>query len=143
MRRRQVLATTAGLMTLAGCLADDVIDPTVDVRDHDAYGSILTDSGGISLYMFDEDDQSEDESACLNECAEDWPPLRFEGDPVAEEHVTAELAKIERPDGPDQVTANGWPLYYWDADRRPGDVDGQGRDGSWWLLDPAGEPIRE
>lgn len=143
MRRRQLLAMATGVTVFAGCLADDIIDPTVDVLEHDEYGPILTDSGGISLYLFDEDEQGGEESACLEACADDWPPLRFEGDPVAEDVVSADLGKIDRPDGPEQVTANGWPLYYWLDDRRPGDVDGQGRDGTWWLLDPAGEPIRE
>jgi len=57
--------------------------------------------------------------------------------------VTAELTTYEREDGQTQVAANGWPLYYFANDETPGDTNGQGVGDVWWVLDPAGMPIRE
>jgi len=49
---------------------------------------------------------------------------------------------FEREDGDAQVAANGWPLYYYASDGDPGDVTGHGVRDVWWVLDPAGEPVR-
>ncbi len=117
-------------------------DATVQVTDHEEYGEILVGPDGLTLYMFDADEQGAGESACHDGCAENWPPLTDE-DPAAGDGVTAELTTFERPDGSSQVAANGWPLYYWMNDEEPGDVDGQGVNDGWWVLSPAGEPIRE
>ncbi len=117
-------------------------EPTVQVREDDEHGDILVGSDGMTLYMFDADEQGAGESACQNGCAENWPPLTAE-DPVAGEAVTADLSTFERQDGSVQVAANGWPLYYWINDEEPGDVDGQGVNDVWWVITPAGEPVRE
>ncbi|ALX66630.1 COG4315 family predicted lipoprotein [Microbacterium sp. XT11] len=42
-------------------------------------------------------------------------------------------------DGDKQITLNGWPLYYFAGDEKAGDVKGQGVNGVWWVLTPAGE----
>ena len=39
------------------------------------------------------------------------------------------------------MTLNGWPLYYYSGDKTPGDTNGQGVGGVWWVLTPAGDPI--
>ena len=114
---------------------------TVNVRSHDEHGDILVDSEGMSLYMFDSDTQGEAASTCYDSCAESWPPLTGE-DPQAGDGVTAELSTFERDGGEMQVVANGWPLYYFASDSAAGDVKGQGVGDVWWLLDPAGKPIR-
>jgi hypothetical protein len=56
--------------------------------------------------------------------------------------VTAELAIFERDTCETQVAAGGWPLYYFASDGSPGDVEGQGANGVWWVLAPDGTPIR-
>jgi predicted lipoprotein with Yx(FWY)xxD motif len=54
------------------------------------------------------------------------------------------LGTTTRSDGTKQVTYKGHPLYYFIADKRPGQITGQG-DGSfgakWWLLTPSGSAI--
>ncbi len=51
------------------------------------------------------------------------------------------LGTTERDDGSLQVTYNDWPLYYYFDDPQPGDVNGQGANDVWYVLDPAGEMI--
>jgi predicted lipoprotein with Yx(FWY)xxD motif len=106
-------------------------------------GDVVVDPEGMTLYMFDKDTQGGDTSACTGQCLEQWPPLITTADAPTGTDVTGELGTIETPDGELQVTLNGWPLYYWVNDKAAGDTTGQAVGGVWWVLDPAGEPIRD
>lgn len=147
--RRQLLYASGMSVGLSGCLGnitepgddEEMPDPTVRVSSTDEYGDILVDADGMALYMFDQDTQGEPMSACYDGCAEAWPPLIVEGDVTAGEDVSAELTTFEREDGSLQVAANGWPLYYFDSDEEPGDVNGQGVNDVWWVLRPDGTRI--
>lgn len=123
----------------------DTVDSntTVGVREQDEHGPILVGPDGVTLYMFDEDDPGGPESTCVEDCAEHWPPLTVEDDPVVGQEVKAAMSTIERDDGSQQVTANSWPLYEWHGDETPGDATGQGVDDAWWVLEADGTPIRD
>lgn len=104
-------------------------------------GPILVDAEGMTLYAFTQD--SADQSACTGGCADIWPPLTVEGEPAAGEGVTADMLGIlTRADGSMQVTYNGHPLYTYSEDAAPGDANGQGFGGSWYVVGPDGELIR-
>lgn len=128
--------TTAGNGTTTDGTAGDV---TVAVRTVEPYGDILVDDEGMTLYLFTRDEDGE--SVCYDDCADAWPPLVVEGEPTAGDGVTAELATTERRDGSMQVTAGGWPLYYFTPDERPGDANGQAVGGVWYVLAPDGSMI--
>lgn len=116
-------------------------EPTVAVADT-SLGEILVDAEGMTLYMFDPDEQGE--STCYDDCATAWPPLVVEEDPVAGEGADESLlGTVERDDGAMQVTYNDWPLYYWQQDTEAGDTTGQAVNDVWWVVGPDGEPIRE
>lgn len=125
---------------LAGCTGDDEIDLSGDVNvySHRGIGDILVGPEGLTLYMFDLDSQGDPTSACYDDCATNWSPLTVMDDPTTGEGVTATLSTFERDDGENQVAANGWPLYYFAADGDMGDIEGQGVEGVWWVLDTAG-----
>ena len=62
------------------------------------------------------------------------------------------LATAKRQDGRKQVRYGGHLLYTYvgarslglpPRDRKPGDVNGQGVIGAWWVLSPAGKPIKK
>ena len=97
---------------------------------------------GLSLYMFDSDTRGDPTSTCYDSCADAWPPLTVEGDPTAGDGVTAPLDTFEREDGTMQVSAGGWPLYYFASDETPGDLKGQGVNDVWWVLRPDGTPVK-
>lgn len=104
-------------------------------------GEVLVDGEGMTLYMFDKDEQGE--STCYDDCATAWPPLTVEGEPTVGEGLDdSMIATVERTDGTMQVTYNSWPLYYWQDDAAPGDVKGQAVNDVWWVLGVNGEPIR-
>jgi predicted lipoprotein with Yx(FWY)xxD motif len=106
-------------------------------------GTILTDTKGRAVYLFEADTGST--STCTGGCATEWPPLTTPGPPVAGTGVNAALlATSPRPDGTTQVTYNGHPLYYYDDDHGPGTTEGQGENSygaKWYLLTPAGLKI--
>lgn len=122
---------------------------TVNVSESADFGSVLVDGNGMSLYVFMADTQNSGTSTCGDDdgCAEEWPPLISDGDPVAGEGVDAAmLGTITREDGTSQVTYNGWPLYLFEEDTAAGDTNGQGIDefgGLWFLISPAGEAIQQ
>jgi predicted lipoprotein with Yx(FWY)xxD motif len=106
-------------------------------------GTILVDSSGRTLYLFEKD--SGTTSACSGACASAWPPLRANGKPTVGSGVDASLVGITtRSDGKPQVTYNGHPLYLFSGDQATGDTNGQGSaafGASWFALNPAGDEI--
>lgn len=117
---------------------------TVNVAEVGTFGQALVDAEGRSLYLFTNDTQNSGTSSCTSECLVNWPPLFTNGDPVAGEGVDASLlGTIILPDGTSQVTYNGWPLYYYIDDTAVGDTNGQGVEGVWFLVTPAGEMIEQ
>jgi predicted lipoprotein with Yx(FWY)xxD motif len=105
-----------------------------------ALGTILTDSHGNTLYVFLAD--TEGESTCYDECADNWPALRARGELVGGEGVDGSLlGTAERTDGTLQVTYAGRPLYYFAGDQQPGDTNGQEIGDVWYVVAPDGEPV--
>jgi hypothetical protein len=43
--------------------------------------------------------------------------------------VTGQLGTLTRADGTTQVTYAGLPLYFWEGDKKPGDITGNGIEG--------------
>lgn len=101
-------------------------------------GDVLTDADGMTLYMFTEDGGGG--SACVGSCLSTWPILK--GKPDAGSGADAGLiGTIKRGDGDTQATYGGHPLYYYAGDSSSGDVNGQGVQGTWWVLDAQGQPV--
>jgi len=97
----------------------------------------LVDANRLTLYTFAFDHDGE--STCYGHCAEEWPPLLV-GDgmqPTGDDGVVGQLGTVEREDGSQQVTYNGWPLYYYHDDTAAGDDAGQGVDDVWFAAQPA------
>lgn len=104
-------------------------------------GTILVDSEGRTLYDFHKDKGST--SACYGSCAGAWPPLLTEGEPQAKGGAQAGmLGTTKRKDGTTQVTYNGWPLYTYVGDQKPGEANGNDIDqfgAQWYALQPDGQ----
>jgi predicted lipoprotein with Yx(FWY)xxD motif len=135
-------AAEAAQLAATAPLGDAGDLPTVQVASHTEYGDFLVDGDGMSLYIFMED--ADGTSTCNGLCAENWPPLIADGDPVAGSGVDqALLSTSARDDGSLQVTYNGQPLYRFVEDALPGDTGGQDKGDTWYLVSPAGEKIED
>ncbi|MBQ1443938.1 MAG: hypothetical protein IIZ13_08845 [Renibacterium sp.] len=104
-------------------------------------GNILVDGKGMSVYLFDKDVKDSGTSACAGECIANWPAVTTSSSAPVLEGVTGQVGTIGTADGKRQITVNGMPLYYFAKDSAAGDTAGQGVNGVWWVLDPAGAKI--
>ncbi|MGH1350032.1 MAG: COG4315 family predicted lipoprotein [Methyloligellaceae bacterium] len=89
---------------------------------------LLTDEAGRTLYIFDNDKSGL--SNCQADCSESWPPYLVKDN----EEIRENFSVIERSDGSRQWAYLGMPLYYWVADKKPGDIKGNGIAGVWHIL---------
>ena len=103
-------------------------------------GTYVTDGAGRTLYRFDEDSNKPPKATCNGDCAKAWPPLLIKSPgKIFPKGINPKiLGYVERADGTCQVTINGWPVYYFAKDAKPGDILGQGVKGTWFAVDPKG-----
>lgn len=94
-------------------------------------GGVLTNSTGMTLYTFDRD--AGGKSACVDQCATNWPPFKASTDDKPGQGYTV----ILRYDGSRQWAYQGKPLYRWSKDQKPGDKTGDGVNKLWHVV---GEP---
>lgn len=97
-------------------------------------GSALAGADGLTLYI--NSDEADGSIACEDSCADNWPPLVGPVDPGNAD--PALLGTKTRADGAEQVTYNGFGLYYFTGDLAAGDSTGEGLSGVWFIADPAG-----
>jgi predicted lipoprotein with Yx(FWY)xxD motif len=107
-------------------------------------GTVLVDGEGRTLYEFAGD--TDKKSACTGACAQSWPfvpapsPL-----PAVVPGVMGALGSAARPEGGQQLTIAGHPVYTFAGDVAPGQTNGQGKvvDGSVWsAVSATGTPVQ-
>jgi predicted lipoprotein with Yx(FWY)xxD motif len=125
------LSLTLVLALAPVAIAQDDAPPTVAAHDDAALGSILTDPSGWTLYTFAGD--GPETSTCTELCASVWPPVMVDGDPVTPDDLPGTVSAFSRDDGSMQAAYNLAPLYYYSGDAQPGEANGQGLGGSWWV----------
>ncbi|MGE5222263.1 MAG: hypothetical protein ACM3PY_07490 [Omnitrophica WOR_2 bacterium] len=95
----------------------------------------LVDGMGMSLYISAGDVPGK--SNCTGNCLDSWLPLLATGRVEAGNGVDInKISIILLPGGLKQVTYGGFPLYYYVKDGSPGETNGQGIDGQWFLSTP-------
>lgn len=104
-------------------------------------GSVLVDSRGHTLYVFDLDHGTK--SSCLGACTASWHAFLTSGKPVALHGVSAaKLGRAKRASGKFQVTFMGHPLYFFVGDTKAGDVRGASI-AHWAAFSPTGAKLRD
>jgi predicted lipoprotein with Yx(FWY)xxD motif len=95
---------------------------------------ILTTAPGLTLYYFTLDTTT---SACQGSCTTTWRPLSFAGTgtPIAPSTLPGTLSLITTANG-NQVAYNGHPLYTYIKDTLPGQANGEGLLGKWFVATP-------
>ncbi len=122
--------------TIGGPVA---IAPADVMLTQSTFGPILSDGDGNTLYMYAPD--GPDAATCTGGCAGAWPPYLFDGTPSVGEGLNGDLFTTVPGDGGTQLAYNGHPLYHFSGDSAPGDTNGQGSGGVWFILDADGNQI--
>jgi predicted lipoprotein with Yx(FWY)xxD motif len=103
-------------------------------------GRILVNGEGRTLYLYIKDRGTK--SACSRRCAQVWPPATVSGAPTAGPGVAAaKLTTTRSTDNGRQLVYYGHPLYTLSADVRPGQINGEGFLGTWYVISAAGNRI--
>ena len=117
--------------------------PTISLRST-AYGKILVNSKGYTLYLWVKDKRNK--STCSGACLAVWPFVLIPGKPTAGPGVNEKLLGTIKVKGGNEVTYNGWPLYTFASDTKPAVITGEGNTsfgGPWWLVSAAGKAINK
>jgi predicted lipoprotein with Yx(FWY)xxD motif len=135
-------ASTAAAAVIGGHKhAGSAGDWTVSLR-KTAYGKILVDSKGDTLYLWAAD--RPDESECSSDCLAVWPFVLVSNTPTAGPGINPRLlGTIDVPQG-DELTYNKHPLYTFISDSKPGEALGEGSPSygaPWWVVSAAGKAI--
>lgn len=94
--------------------------------------TILTDAQGKTLYYFTPDTSTT--SACTGSCAQTWPPLLMtgSGSPTSATSLPSSLSVQSTANG-SQVEYNSHLLYTYAGDSAPGQTNGEGLFGKWFV----------
>lgn len=116
---------------------------TVKAAASSKYGTVLVAANGMTLYRYTPDKKNT--SVCTGACAKYWPPLLLKG--TAKETAgsgasAALLGETMRANGAAQVTYAGYPLYFYAGDKKPGDVNGQGVQKTWYVVSAKGALVK-
>jgi predicted lipoprotein with Yx(FWY)xxD motif len=110
-----------------------------------ALGTILVDSRGRALYLFEKDRNGV--SRCTTACLSYWPALTSRVTPHAGQGVHQSLLGLSRPqNGVRQVTYAGHPLYTFVGDKRAGQTTGEGLSNfgaEWYALSASGRKVEQ
>jgi predicted lipoprotein with Yx(FWY)xxD motif len=97
--------------------------------------TILTNAQGMTLYYFTPDTPTT--SMCTTGCSEIWPALLVTGSsaPTSSAALPGTLAVHTNANG-NQVEYNGHFLYTFSGDSAPGQTNGEGIRGKWFVATP-------
>jgi predicted lipoprotein with Yx(FWY)xxD motif len=140
-----------GSATMLVAAAQAKVSTTSRVRDSGAIialrktaiGTILVDSRGHTLYLFEKDRNGI--STCNTACMSYWPALTSRGTPHAGKGVQQSLLRLGRAhNGVRQVTYAGHPVYTFVGDKRAGQTAGEGLSNfgaDWYALSASGRKV--
>jgi predicted lipoprotein with Yx(FWY)xxD motif len=125
--------TTGGSLYASSSSSTVIQTATVTVKGQSEM--VLTDTQGLTLYYFTAD--SATQPTCSRSCAQMWPPLLFAGSgiPRSSTPLAGKLG-IQMDANGSQVEYNGHPLYTFSGDTAPGQTNGEGLFGMWFLATP-------
>lgn len=126
------LPPAAGNLSGTPTAASSTPSPAVKVAIVGNVGPVLTDPNGMTLYVRTSDPTGG--SSCTSSCAATWPPLTStSASPLKPDGLMADLATFTRDDSTKQITYNEQALYRFSGDKAPGDANGQGIGGVWFV----------
>ena len=132
-------SSCAGAATAVSKPKPTPVAPVLSSSANPTLGQILVDAKGFTLYFFVPEQGTK--IVCTGDCVTMWRPLMATGTtpPVSTGPLPGVIATVDRPDGGRQVTYDGWPLYTYTMDTSPGETQGSGAAGEWFVALAAGE----
>jgi predicted lipoprotein with Yx(FWY)xxD motif len=115
--------------------------PPASLAEVGAFGTVLVGANGNTLYAFTKD--VDGVSTCFDACAAAWPAVTVtEGFAPPAGVDPALVTTVDRPDGTKQLKIGKWPLYFYAGDGAPGETNGQGVGGVWFVEGADGALIK-
>jgi predicted lipoprotein with Yx(FWY)xxD motif len=105
-------------------------NPTVESN------GVLANKDGKTLYVFTKD--AANKSHCNGGCATAWPPFAVANPALA----GGDFSIVTRDDGAKQWAFKGRPLYFFAGDTKPGDMNGEGSGGVWFVVKSQATPVK-
>jgi len=99
----------------------------------------IVDVNGNTLYNFTKDQP--DVSNCKGGCLKAWPVFYAENIVVPSIMNNSDFSVITNSEGTKQTTYNKMPLYYYINDTARGDINGQGVNDAWFIVEPAAKGL--
>jgi predicted lipoprotein with Yx(FWY)xxD motif len=97
-------------------------------------GLILANPHGMTVYYYTADKKGSGTSACTGSCAVAWPPVAAPVRLPAGYELSGAIGYIVRANGEHQVTVDGYPIYRYAGDKAPGQTNGNGVGGQWYVV---------
>jgi predicted lipoprotein with Yx(FWY)xxD motif len=97
-------------------------------------GKVLANPHGMTVYYYTGDKPGSGVSSCTGSCATAWPPVVAPVQSPKGVKLAGPLSAIIRPGGVRQVTVNGYPIYRYAGDKKPGQATGNGSGGEWHVI---------
>jgi predicted lipoprotein with Yx(FWY)xxD motif len=96
---------------------------------------VLANAQGKTLYYYTLDPATQ--STCSSSCAQMWHPLLFtgSGEPGSSTPLAGKLS-VQMDANGTQIEYNGHPLYTFSGDTAPGQTNGEGLFGMWFVVTP-------
>ncbi|MFJ9630128.1 hypothetical protein ACIRU8_20695 [Streptomyces sp. NPDC101175] len=116
---------------------------TVQLGHNDKLGATVVDGEGFTLYRFDPDSPDPSKATCVGACAVTWPPVLANDKIVFQGLDRGKISTVQRPDGTNQVTIGGWPVYRFSKDTAAGETSGEGVGGTWFAVAPDGRKAKD
>jgi predicted lipoprotein with Yx(FWY)xxD motif len=111
----------------------NVTNYTINISYKSGIGHYLVDSNGMTLYYFTENVNGETfNGPYLNF----WSPFYVSNVVVPSGLNPKDFSVITGGNGKPQIAYKGWPLYYYINDTKPGETNGQGFKGLWYVMKP-------
>lgn len=138
LRRSTAITLLVAVVAVSGCGAP--ADRNLALRSvNTTVGKMVVTGDGATVYIYLPDQTHPSETTCTGDCANDWPPVTLTtASPDVSGIDKSRIGLVVRPDGTRQLTLDGYPLYRFAGDLRPGETRGESVGNTWFAVSPDG-----